>query len=81
MNFRIVSIFDFFAGIKEKLLELDQQILNEEKERKFRKIAKLEMDNSRTAEEQELRQRIERRKNDAEKEQRRKEREDKRRLR
>jgi len=53
----------------------------EEKERKFGKIAKLEMDNSRTAEEQELRQRIERRKNDAEKEQRRKDREDKRRLR
>ena len=70
-----------FQGIKEKLLELDQKILMEEKERKFGKIAKLEMDNSRTAEEQELRQRIERRKNDAEKEQRRKEREDKRRLR
>lgn len=67
--------------IKEKLLELDQKILMEEKERKFGKIAKLEMDNSRTSEEQELRQRIEGRKNEAEKEQRRKEREDKRRLR
>jgi len=67
--------------IKERLLEVDQRILQEEQERKMAKIKKVELQSSRSTQEQELRERLERRKKEQEKEKRRKEREEKRRLR
>ena len=73
--------YSYHLGIKEKILELDQKILLEERERKIEKLKKFELAASRSTQEQQLRERIERRKTEFEKDQRRKEREEKRRLR
>merc|ERR1712106_860323 len=67
--------------IKERLLEVDQRILQEEQERKTAKVKQIELESSRSTKEQQLRERLERRKKEQEKEKRRREREEKRRMR
>ena len=69
-----------YSAIKEKLLELDQKIMNEEKERKLARLKQIELEASRSSAEQAMRERMEKRKIEAEKEKRRKEREEKRRI-
>lgn len=76
-----IQAVEKIKSIKERLIELDQKILNEENERKVAKLEKIEMDAARPEVESQLRQRIQSRKIEHEKQQRRQQREEKRRLR
>ena len=76
-----IELIGLYSGIKERLLELDQKILTEENERKVAKLEKIEMDAARPEIEKQLRNRIQSRKIEHEKQKRRQEREEKRRLR
>ena len=79
----IPSLDGYFiiVAINEQLRKLNEKIVEEENERKLEKEKKYELVANRSQAEQKIRERLERRKDDAEKESRRREREEKRKLR
>ena len=51
----LIKLIKKFKAIKERLLEVDQRILQEEQERKMAKVKQIELESSRSTKEQQLR--------------------------